>query len=298
MTFYLFIDMTLTITSSPLDLYPDSITSMRIPSARIQTGPFTGLENCKNMKKTNDGFLWAFSIFAALMLLFTACDPQPGPEDYEEGVSECFSWNEGNHSPRGYNLLPPKFRIEGTRFYGWEFRVRFQPSGLYFLNSQDSLDWNKGYVLSDDNLRANKSMLSPAWRSRDGETFDAAWYGNQDFQKVLPDEGRDVLRGIKPGREIVYRVVYDLQNKAATAWIYYGNQSPGDGIVRIFNLVYEPNIFWLFDPWFGGTSKAPRDLRPAFCVDALLFLGENGQAIVSREEMSFEAFFNFYNTIQ
>jgi hypothetical protein len=39
--------LTLTITSPHLDLYLDSSASITLLSSRIQTGQFTGLENCK-----------------------------------------------------------------------------------------------------------------------------------------------------------------------------------------------------------------------------------------------------------
>jgi hypothetical protein len=39
--------LTLTITSAPLDLYPDSSASITLLSSRIQTGLFTDSENCR-----------------------------------------------------------------------------------------------------------------------------------------------------------------------------------------------------------------------------------------------------------
>jgi hypothetical protein len=225
---------------------------------------------------------WMWMSFLAL--IFFGCDPKPDPIDYQSGVYECFSFREGQHAPKGYDYFPPKFRIQNTSFYAWEFKVTANASALYAFETADSLDWLKGYVISDDGRRFDKNNKAIGWRSRNGKTFDFTWYANHDYQIIFPDENRDVLRDIKPGQPVFMSVTYGMDERRVDTWIWkegfdrsQESIDSGHAVFKRFdNIPYDPNIFWLVDPWFGGTFPAPNDMEDGLCIDAALKLTNSG----------------------
>jgi len=216
------------------------------------------------------------SVMAAILF---SCDENITTE-WEQGVYECFSFREGQKAPIGYNYFPPKFNIDNTGFYVWEFKVTANASGLYAFETADSLDWLKGYVISDDNRRFDKNNKAIGWRSRNGKTFDFTWYANHDYEIIFPNEQTDVLRDIKPGQPVFMSVTYWIDEKRVDSWIWKEGSErtqteidKGNAIFKRFdNIPYVADIFWLVDPWFGGTLPPPNDMDDALCIDARLIL--------------------------
>jgi hypothetical protein len=224
-----------------------------------------------NSKDLHTDLKWYYlAIIAALLATFlTGCQKQEYPAEYIEGVNQCYEHKKGNHMSRPYSFFPPKFTFKNTRFYGLQFEVIFDERCLYRFNDVDSLDWNKILVISDDWKRADKNSLMPAWRSRDGQSIDVAWYGNENYDLVLPDENFDVVRKIQPDQVVQFNVVFDELQQTAHTWVFLDGSPVTQ---RIYNLGYNPNGFRIFDPWFGGNKTAPHEM--GFCVFTTLNLGD------------------------
>ena len=239
--------------------------------------------------KVNKGCLGVILITIAFWLMvfsFFSCEPKNNVRTWEEGVTECYNWRAGKHFPAGYDYTPPKFKIQGTGFYSWLFEVVFDEGALYQLPDQDSLDWNKLYVVSDDNRRYNKNMVAGAWRSVDGQSIQMAPYANKDFALVLPVERPEpgqqveIYKYIQPGDTMYVRQTYDIKNQRAHVWIYKNSQVAEAGTYKQFDLPYDPNMFWLASPYFGGTSPAPQDM--GVCITATLKLNQGSVEIIEK----------------
>ena len=116
-------------------------------------------------------------------------------------------------------------------------------------------------------------MLSPAWRSRDGKTIDVAWYGNQDYKLILPNEREEVMRGLKVGDIINFRLVVSIDSGLAIGHIF--KEEVEDGITKVFEHVpYDLSTFWLADPWIGGQKPAGAEIE--ICITARLQIGITG----------------------
>jgi hypothetical protein len=230
-------------------------------------------------KKLNgcSGFVSLLLIICFLLfsgLLFFSCDDKPA-DNWEDGVYQCFDFKEGQNRSVPYDWPAPKFNIDNANFYAWEFRVIANASALYSFETTDSLDWLKGYVISDDRRRYDKNNKAIAWRSSQaGTTFDFAWYANHNYEKILPDEETEVLRYIKPGQAVFFSATYDIERKRVDCWVWKeGTDRDTQGIFKRFeNVPYVADIFWLASPWFGGTLPPPYDMEEALCIDARLIL--------------------------
>jgi hypothetical protein len=153
-------------------------------------------------------------------LLFFSCDDKPA-DNWEDGVYQCFDFKEGQNRSVPYDWPAPKFNIDNANFYAWEFRVIANASALYSFETTDSLDWLKGYVISDDRRRYDKNNKAIVWRSSQaGTTFDFAWYANHNYEKILPDEETEVLRYIKPGQAVFFSATYDIERKRIDCWVW------------------------------------------------------------------------------
>lgn len=209
-----------------------------------------------------------------LFFLFASCDDEP-VDNWEKGVYQCFDFKEGNKKSVPYAWPAPKFNIDGANFYAWEFKVTANASALYSFETADSLDWLKGYVISDDGRRYDKNNKAIAWRSSQGGTnFNFAWYANHNYEKILPDEETDVLRHIKPAQAVLFLATYDIEKKRVDCWVWKeGTDRDTQGIFKRFeNVPYVADIFWLASPWFGGNLPPPYDMEEALCIDARLIL--------------------------
>jgi hypothetical protein len=212
---------------------------------------------------------------SVMVSIFFSCDDRPSHPDYERGVYQCFDFKEGQKRSVPYAWPAPKFNIDNANFYAWEFRVIANASALYRFETADSLDWLKGYVISDDRRRYDKNNKAIAWRSSQaGTTFDFAWYANHNYEKILPDEETEVLRYIKPGQAVFFSATYDIERKRVDCWVWKeGTDRDTQGIFKRFeNVPYVADIFWLASPWFGGTLPPPYDMEEALCIDARLIL--------------------------
>lgn len=211
----------------------------------------------KNYKFT----LADLAIILALAVLIFGCNKETYPRQYIDGINQCYKHKEGNHMSNPYSLFPPKFTFSGTSLYGMEFEVVMDENCLYQHPDQDSLDWNKFLVLSDDWKRAEKNSMIPVWRCRDGKTLDVAWYGNDNYGLVLPNEQFDVVRKVRPGDRIKFNIVFNEREQTAHTWVFINDELR---VIKIFELSYNPNGFRLFDPWFGGQKTAPHEMT--FCI--------------------------------
>lgn len=231
------------------------------------------------MKKIS--FLFSSRILSLLLVFafaFSSCKKESST-DWENGVYKCFDFAEGVRAGDPYTYPAPKFNVDGTNFYAWEFLVVANESALYRFENEDSLDWLKGYVLSDDHKRFDKNSKSIAWRSRNGETFDFAWYANSNYENLLPDEQTEVLRDVQPGSGVYYSIVFDIEKKSAVTWVWENGYDrsqqsidEGKAVFKQYDIDYVSDIFWLASPWFGGTSAPPYDMRRAICIDARIII--------------------------
>ena len=190
-------------------------------------------------------------LFILLAFLFFSCSKQAlNPNDQDTWKTPetytTHSIDSGKHSssPISTQILWKNSFLSGYAY--------FDSSSIYHLPNVDSLDWNKliGYKLDWNSVPNHASMVG--WRyNQKNNTFEICPYFNNEGI-VFPDE--DQILKLELGEPFYYEVSLNGKN----AYIRIENQ-----YLEIYKEI-ELKKAWLYtsvSPWFGGTSKAPNDIK-------------------------------------